>query len=378
MNNRVVSLVTLLSRRSSTRFYRTSSDNLSSFTPAEAGKLYEIPKDVATQLQFQKTLPSALRKQFDTLGEVVLMLRSSFFEVAACMEAVKPSFPTIKTVLWGAFGTGKSVTLNQVVHYANINGWVVVHVPSAMDFTRRVSEVEMSTYKAGRINDPINSVAILTQFKHQNSNLWKNLSELKTCKNYEWNKNEKTAEGRPLTDIVEMGLSAPYIATDCVGALLSELKHHASSGTIKVLAAVDDANSLWGKTLVKKADRTYANAKELTLVHHFVKFISSDWSNGLVLMVADKKETSDARDQLTVPLHTPLELFGEEGFETIEPFVPVETSQYSKEELTNIYKYYFDKKWISSAEGRSEAGKLQMMHLSGFNPHYFERLAAFN
>uniref|UniRef100_A0A1I7WBU9 LisH domain-containing protein n=1 Tax=Heterorhabditis bacteriophora TaxID=37862 RepID=A0A1I7WBU9_HETBA len=38
---------------------------------------------------------------------------------------------------------------------------------TAMDLTRRVSEVEVSVYKQGRINDPVNAVAILQQFKHQ-------------------------------------------------------------------------------------------------------------------------------------------------------------------------------------------------------------------
>lgn len=34
-------------------------------------------------------------------------------------------------------------------------------------------------------------------------------------------------------------------------------------------------------------------------------------TNGACLLVADKSEISDARDHLTVPLETPLELFGE-------------------------------------------------------------------
>lgn len=95
-------------------------------------------------------------------------------------------------------------------------------------------------------------------------------------------------------------------------------------------------------------------------------------SNGLVLMVADKKEVSDARDKLTVPRHTPLELFGEEGFEHVEvnhyvcfltrysgimlyclfqPFIPIETQLYTEDEADNMYKYYTDKKWISSKNG---------------------------
>ncbi|KHJ81064.1 hypothetical protein OESDEN_19253, partial [Oesophagostomum dentatum] len=124
------------------------------------------------------------------------------------------------------------------------------------------------------------------------------------------------------------GISAPFLATDCVGGLFRELKRHSSTGSIKVFVAIDDANSLWGKTLVKKADRTF--------------------ENGCILLVADKKEVSDARDEITVPRHTPLELFGEEGFHFIEPFLPIETKQYTMEEISNLYQYYYDKRWLAS------------------------------
>lgn len=36
-----------------------------------------------------------------------------------------------------------------------------------MELTRKVAEVEMSTFKQGRINDPINAGRFLQQFKQQ-------------------------------------------------------------------------------------------------------------------------------------------------------------------------------------------------------------------
>lgn len=38
----------------------------------------------------------------------------------------------------------------------------------------------------------------------------------------------------------------------------------------------------------------------------------------MIVLVADKKEVANARDELIVYRHTPLELFGEEGFDFIE------------------------------------------------------------
>lgn len=41
------------------------------------------------------------------------------------------------------------------------------------------------------------------------------------------------------------------------------------------------------------------------------------------MLVADKAEIVDARDVQTVPLHTPLELFGEKVWDSHEPLLPV-------------------------------------------------------
>ncbi|KAK6047624.1 hypothetical protein COOONC_14872 [Cooperia oncophora] len=117
---------------------------------------------------------------------------------------------------------------------------------------------------------------------------------------------------------------------------------------------------------------------DLSLVSHFRGLIAPEWQNGCILLVADKKEVVDARDEVTVPRNTPLELFGEEGFYFIEPFLPIETKQYTKEEVSNMYQYYHDKRWLASEKARSEDGKQQLMYLSAFNPFYFERLCAFN
>uniref|UniRef100_W6NPR2 Small ribosomal subunit protein mS29 n=1 Tax=Haemonchus contortus TaxID=6289 RepID=W6NPR2_HAECO len=360
------------------RLYMTSCDSPEQFSVSDVGRLYKIPKEEVDALSCVKLLPKYLIKQNDTLGELVTVIREPLIEVSVCMNAIRQSFPALRLVLWGPFGTGKTVTLNQAVHLAYKKNMVIVQLQSALALTRGVKEVEMSTFKHGRINDPVNAVTTLQFFKDQNQHIWKTLSGLKTERDYEWTKIERTAVDRPITDIVEMGLSAPFLATDCVGALFRELRRHSSAGNITMFVAIDDANSLWGKTTVKKADRSYASPSELSLVNHFRNLISPKWQNGCILLVADKKELSDPRDSVTVPRHTPLELFGEEGFQFIEPFLPIETKQYTKDEVSNLYQYYYDKRWLSTEKARTEDGKLQLMYLSAFNPYYFERLCAFN
>jgi hypothetical protein len=109
-------------------------------------------------------------------------------------------------------------------------------------------------------------------------------------------------------------LSAPFSATDCVGALFRELRRHATDGSIKLMVTVDRANSLYaGRTMHKKQDFTRINTDELTIALHVKKFFNGDWKNGVCILVADEAEFSpNRRDTQTIRLYTPLEMFGEQ------------------------------------------------------------------
>lgn len=264
-----------LVRLSSCRFYsKTSSDDPSKLTGDDIGKLYHIPLNTTKDLAFENILPSKFNKQVNTLDECAILCRQQFLEVLNCLKAVQTSLPSIRVVLWGKFGTGKTMTLVQTIHFAQTQNWVIFNVRdgrrilklficdinvTVMHWTRVVKDVQSSVYKPGRIDLPEHSVAFLQHFKQQNQHIWKALTGLKTERTYEWTKVEKTMEDRPITEMVEMGIASPFFANDCIGALCRELRRHASSGAIKLLVAMDAGNSLYGKTLIKKADRTFVS-----------------------------------------------------------------------------------------------------------------------
>jgi len=186
---------------------------------------------------------------------------------------------------------------------------------------------------------------------------------------------EITAEGRPLTEIVEMGLSAPFSASDCVGALFRELRRYSTKGEIKLLVAIDHANSLYGKCIVQKADHSLASPNDLTLVVHVKKFLKNNWTNGVCVLVADRAEVASTHDRLAVPLHTPLELFGDKGFDDVDPFIPIETTNYTKAEANVLYDYYSEMNWITKA--KVPEAREQIFYLSGSNPFHYERICSF-
>ncbi|KAI6172169.1 Deoxyhypusine hydroxylase [Aphelenchoides besseyi] len=353
----------------------TASTNPVEFSTADIGKLYKVEAAISEELNLNKTLPVHYRSQLNTFKECVWMCRAPLLEVINCLKSVNSEKPSLRIVLWGPYGTGKTMTLNQTVHYAHQEQFVVVHIPTVMRWTRMRTPHQLSTHKPGRLDIPLHATEMLQLFKQQNQHVWSKLNELKTEREYAWTKVEKTAAERPVTDIVDMGISAPFTATDCVGALFRELRRHASLKNIKLLVAIDQANSLYGKTKIKKADFTWATSDEVSIVIQTRKFLRNDWRNGACVIVADQAEISDFYDTLTVPLITPRELFGQEVFESIDPFVPIETRHYTKQEADVIFDYYCDKKWIT--KGNSKEGRLQTFYLSGFNPYNYERLCAF-
>uniref|UniRef100_A0AC34GPW1 Small ribosomal subunit protein mS29 n=1 Tax=Panagrolaimus sp. ES5 TaxID=591445 RepID=A0AC34GPW1_9BILA len=378
-SRQTLNLSSRLARLSSYRLYaKTSTDDPSKLTQNDIGKIYQIPLEATKTLAFEKILPSKFNKQVNTLDECAILCRQEFLEVLNCLNAVRTSLPSIRVVFWGKFGTGKTMTLAQTIHFAQTQNWVIFNVKDVMTWTRMVKDVQSSAYKPGRIDLPEHSVDFLQHFKLQNQHIWKILSGLKTERTYEWTKVEKTMQDRPITEIVEMGIASPFMANDCVGALCRELRRHSSSGAIKLLVAMDSGNSLYGKTLIKKTDRSFAVPDELSLIYQVKKFLKDDWTNGLVLMIADKREIADARDTLAVPIDTPIELFTEHGFEDIDPFIPIETKLYTQDEARIIHEYYKEKNWLVTEDARSDKGLRELYYLAAYNPHHFERLCAFN
>uniref|UniRef100_A0A1I7W2J4 Deoxyhypusine hydroxylase n=2 Tax=Loa loa TaxID=7209 RepID=A0A1I7W2J4_LOALO len=334
------------------RFYQTTSTNdPTALTAGDLGRLYQVSNEDIDTLYYRYMLPPKFRKQVETLNECVWLYRQPTLEATTCLKLVDVNIPNLRVVLWGRWGTGKSMTVFQTIYHMWRQGWIIFTIPNVITIMRDYDEVKPSTYHEGRIDFPLLGHQILRRFKLMNTPNWEKLKECKAQKHYKWSKVEETKEGEPITNIVDIGLSAPSLSSDCVGGLLRELTHHCSAGRFPLLVTIDHANSLYGKTTMKDRNHKFVDPKYFTLIHHLRKLLRNDWTNGACLLVADKREVSDARDHLTVPLETPLELFGED-IEKIEPFIPIETSLYTAEEMDILYGYYLEKNWIASESGK--------------------------
>ncbi|XP_076215880.1 small ribosomal subunit protein mS29 isoform X2 [Aptenodytes patagonicus] len=355
-----------LTERPRAIFY-TSENDPANHAEHHEGRHYSIPLEEVKAV-FPHGLPYRFQQQIKTFNEACLMVRKPALELFTYLKSSNFAHPAVRYVIYGEKGTGKTMTLCHVVHYCARQGWLVLHVPDAHLWVKNCRELMQSSYNKERLDQPLQASFWLKNFKTSNERF---LKEIKTQKKYVWGKRESTEEGRPLGEVVEQGLARVRNASDAVGVVLKEIKQQCHLGSFRLLVAVDGVNALWGRTTLKKEDKSPVSPEELTLVYNLRKMMMNDWNGGAVVT------TLSQTGSLFKPssAYLPQELLGKEGFDALDPFVPIPVPNYSPREFESCYRYYLDRKWLQHEKARTEDGKEELRFLSGSNPRQLERLA---
>uniref|UniRef100_A0A8B9MVG6 Small ribosomal subunit protein mS29 n=1 Tax=Accipiter nisus TaxID=211598 RepID=A0A8B9MVG6_9AVES len=328
-----------------------------------------VSQDVQTLAERPRTVfYTSENDPIKTFNEACLMVRKPALELFTYLKSSNFAHPAVRYVIYGEKGTGKTMTLCHVVHYCTRQGWLVLHIPDAHLWVKNCRELIQSSYNKERLDQPLQASFWLKNFKTSNERF---LKEIKTQKKYVWGKRESTEEGRPLGEVVEQGLARVRNASDAVGVVLKEIKQQCHLGSFRLLVAVDGVNALWGRTTLKKEDKSPVSPEELTLVYNLRKMMMNNWSGGAIVT------TLSQTGSLFKPssAYLPQELLGKEGFDALDPFVPVPVPNYSPREFESCYGYYLDRKWLQHEKARTEDGKEELRFLSGSNPRQLERLA---
>uniref|UniRef100_A0A8C0FBK5 Small ribosomal subunit protein mS29 n=1 Tax=Bubo bubo TaxID=30461 RepID=A0A8C0FBK5_BUBBB len=243
------------------------------------GRHYSIPLEEVKAV-FPHGLPSRFQQQIKTFNEACLMVRKPALELFTYLKSSNFAHPAVRYVIYGEKGTGKTMTLCHVVHYCARQGWLVLHIPDAHLWVKNCKELMKSSYKEERLDQPLQASVWLKNFKASNERF---LKEIKTQKTYVWGKQESTEEGRPLGEVVEQGLARTRNASDAVGVVLKELKQQCQRGSFRLLVAVDGVNALWGRTTLKREDKSPVSPGELTLVYNLRKLMMNNWNGGAIV-----------------------------------------------------------------------------------------------
>ncbi|NWQ68949.1 RT29 protein, partial [Neopipo cinnamomea] len=340
--------------------FHTSESDPAKHTEQHEGRHYDIPLEEVKAV-FPHGLPYRFQQQIRTFNEARVMVRRPALELFAYLRSTNFAHPAVRYVIYGERGTGKTMTLCHVVHFCSRQGWLVLHIPD--DWVWHQCHGLGTTAGLDRGNQP------LPQWLPSLTGVLS--PQIKTQRKYVWGKRESTEEGRPLGEVVEQGLARVRTASDAVGVVLKELKQQSPRGSFRLLVAVDGVNALWGRTTLRKEDKSPVRTEELTLVHNLRKMVMNDWSGGAV--VTTLSQTGSLFKPSSAFL--PQELLGKEGFDALDPFVPILVPNYSPREFESCYGYYLERKWLQHEQARTEDGKAELQFLSGSNPRQLDRLA---
>ncbi|KAJ8919940.1 hypothetical protein NQ315_006469 [Exocentrus adspersus] len=140
-------------------------------------------------------------------------------------------------------------------------------------------------------------------------------------------------------------------------------------GVCRTLVAIDGFNAFfYPHTRVFKEKKEVVPPNKVTLTEGFLNVTKFDWCNSVVVLTVDEIAIAE-KDHIS---HLPRYLLGKEGFEHLDPFVPIAVPEYSPKELLSCMNYYRDRKWVQPIEGLDD----EMSFVSGNNPYKLMNLCA--
>ncbi|XP_033713360.1 small ribosomal subunit protein mS29 isoform X2 [Tursiops truncatus] len=321
---------------------RTSENDPARHGEQHEGQHYNISfQDLKTV--FSHGLPPRFVMQVKTFNEACLMVRRPALELLHYLKNTNFAHPAVRYVFYGEKGTGKTLSLCHSIHFCAKQDWLILHIPDAHLWVKNCRDLLQSTYNKQRFDQPLEAST--------------------------WLKNFKTANEHFLSQ----GITRVRNATDAVGIVLKELKRQSSLGIFRLLVAVDGVNALWGRTTLKREDKSPIAPEELAFIYNLRKMVKNDWQGGaIVLTVSQTGSLFKPRKA-----YLPQELLGKEGFDALDPFIPILVSNYNPKEFESCIHYYLENNWLQHEKAHTEEGKKELLFLSNRNPGQLERLCAY-
>lgn len=342
--------------------FKTKENDPSKHTNDHLAKFYEIDRETKQKIFRLGGITKSYEKQIKTFGESCVMVRKPAIDVINYIKNTDFTKPVVRYVLYGENGTGKSMTMVHLLHYGYVNNFLLVHVPWIPYWFKHPKEFSNSTIHEGYTDLPLESAAWLQHFKSQNAELLSKL-DLRTLQEYVWSKREATPANSTFLELIDHGINRAKFASEVIKVLLEEIKQQSSAGKMRTMVVIDGYNSLfYEKTNLKGEYKVMIPSSKITLTKPFMDLSKYDWSNGVCILSVDKL----AMLGWTRESHLPVYLLGREGFEHLDPFVPIKHENYDEKEYESCISYYVDRGWIqNTGEGFDE----ELKFLSNTNPY---------
>ncbi len=239
----------------------TPAQSLSQVTADDVLKYFTFSEDVLMQ-HFGEGLPRGLRKEFEASNQNSVLIRTRMMQLCNLLHscvADEPAFdlppkdaistrPRRKYILDGPVGSGKSVALGMLVHWARAMGWLVFYIPSAKKWTQ--GSFYYRNEETGLVDTPVTAHTALEGFLKSHSELLDTLpchildpiplGEGAGVPRARGLQQISLPERATLKHLVENGLSMSHAGVGAVVRLRQELS---LVKEVPVLIAIDDYNS---------------------------------------------------------------------------------------------------------------------------------------
>ncbi|XP_011496930.1 PREDICTED: 28S ribosomal protein S29, mitochondrial [Ceratosolen solmsi marchali] len=323
-------------------------------------KLYNIPsKDCATILSHG--LMNQYKIQLKIFNEMSILIRKPSIELLSYLSKSDYAKPVNKYVIYGECGSGKSTLLYHLLHYGYNTNKIIVYVNHAQYWFTKPKEIKYSEIERNIIDLPIDTRIWLDKFKLLNNHILCQ-ANIKLSKSYKWGTGANFPKDSSLIDLINFGIDQTRYASEIVAALVNELKQASRIGLCNVLVLIDNYNIFFSHyTQIKNSLKKFALTSEFSLTQNFLEITKSDWCNGQIIVTVDTAVNKDRQES-----HLPRYLLTKEGFEHLDPFLPINVENYSEDEFYTMIDYYKHKKLIRSLTSN---GEKELKLLSGYNPY---------
>ncbi|OAF65599.1 28S ribosomal protein S29, mitochondrial [Intoshia linei] len=358
--------------------FTTASNNPNDHTYQDVGKFYEIDKNDMTRW-FPQGFSKYQHNLWNALGKSHVMIRKSAVEMLTNIKS-KIDFDQapIKYILYGSYGNGKTSTLCHVMHYCYTQNWMVLHDIYGHSLNRKRKYPDLIINEDGSYSVPSFESQWLATFHLANYHLLDKF-DLRLKEDVVWGTRDSSKAGNTWKSTIEMIVGKPKFASQGMKLLFRDIKEWVNQKKFKLLLAIDGVNSYGQPTNIKtghqrKDDRsTFSDSLEMVYFQCFDSFLSTDWTNGIILTTVDS--IADCRKcRHDRSLTTPVEILDKKMFYRFEPHIPIKVDDYSPYEFQNCLQYYHDVKYLQNNEALTEEGMNEIKFLSTNNPRDIYRV----
>ncbi|KAG9738483.1 hypothetical protein KCU84_g7156, partial [Aureobasidium melanogenum] len=215
------------------------------------------------------------------------LVRKETAELARLMQEIEANKTSVRRVIYGERGSGKSVLALQAKAMALLKGWIVVHIPEAKELILGNSSYAPSN-EPGIYNQPHFTAALLGQIAKANHTV---LSKLRLSRKHELS--IPVQSNISLDRFAMMGAQDPEIACEIYNALWSELTAPSKDGEglsrPPVVFTIDSVAHIMRDSAYMNADVQPIHAHDLAIVKHFFNLLSGKQTlpNGGMIFAAD-------------------------------------------------------------------------------------------